>query len=69
MRSFIRISSFIRIASSRQSAILIKDEILKKAEFKEVILGYIGPIVGASVGPGTVICFTFGEEVTIEGNE
>lgn len=48
---------------------LLKDEIMKRAEFKEVILGYIGPIVGASVGPGTVIAFTFGEEVTIEGNE
>ena len=48
---------------------LLKDEILKRAEFKEVILGYIGPIVGASVGPGTVIAFTFGKEVTIEGNE
>ena len=48
---------------------LLRDEILKKAPFKEVIMGYIGPIVGASVGPGTVIAFTFGEEVTIEGNE
>lgn len=48
---------------------LMRDEILKKAPFKEVIMGYIGPIVGASVGPGTVICFTFGKEVTIEGAE
>lgn len=56
-------------ADCLDDAILLRDEILKKAEFKEVILGYIGPIVGASVGPGTVIAFTFGEEVTIEGNE
>ena len=48
---------------------LIRDEILKKAPFKEVVFGVIGPIVGASVGPGTVIAFTFGNEVTIEGNE
>ncbi len=49
--------------------ILLRDEILKRAEFKEVIIGYVGPIVGASVGPGTVIAFTFGKEVTIEGVE
>lgn len=56
-------------ADCLEDAILLRDEILKKAEYKEVILGYIGPIVGASVGPGTVIAFTFGEEVTVEGNE
>ncbi len=56
-------------ADCEEEAILLRDEILKLAPFKEVILGYIGPIVGASVGPGTVIGFTFGKEVTIEGNE
>ena len=56
-------------ADCEQDAMLLRDEILKRAPFKEVIFGYIGPIVGASVGPGTVIAFTFGKEVTIEGNE
>lgn len=56
-------------ADCEKDIILLRDEILKRAEFKEVIMGYIGPIVGASVGPGTVIAFTFGKEVTIEGNE
>ena len=56
-------------ADCEQDAVLLRDEILKKAEFKEVIFGLIGPIVGASVGPGTVIAFTFGKEVTLEGNE
>ena len=56
-------------ADCEEDAMLLRDEILKKAEFKEVIFGCIGPIVGASVGPGTVIAFTFGQEVTIEGNE
>ena len=44
-------------------------EILALAPFKNVVFGYIGPIVGASVGPGTIIAYTFGKEVTIEGNE
>lgn len=56
-------------ADCEADAILLRDEILKLADFKEVILGYIGPIVGASVGPGTVIGFVLGNEVTIEGNE
>jgi DegV family protein with EDD domain len=56
-------------ADCEADALLLRDEILKLADFKEVILGYIGPIVGASVGPGTVIGFVFGNEVTIEGNE
>ena len=60
---------YISHADCLDSALAIKDEILKKAEYKEVVLGYIGPIVGASVGPGTIIAFTFGNEVTIEGNE
>lgn len=49
--------------------IKLRDEILEKAPFKEVIIGTVGPIVGASVGPGTVIAFCYGTEVTIEGKE
>lgn len=48
---------------------LLKEEILKVAPFKKITVNYIGPIVGASVGPGTVIAFCCGTEVTIEGNE
>lgn len=47
----------------------LRDEILKIAPFKRVHIAVIGPIVGASVGPGTVIAFTFGGEVTIGGQE
>ena len=56
-------------ADCEEDALLLRDEILKRAPFKEVVLGCIGPIVGASVGPGTVISFSFGKEVVIEGNE
>ena len=48
---------------------LLKEEILKVAPFKKVTISTIGPIVGASVGPGTVIAFCRGKEVLIEGNE
>ena len=60
---------YISHADCEEDAIKLRDEILKIADFKEVKLGYIGPIVGAAVGPGTVIAFCYGKEVTIEGNE
>ncbi len=47
----------------------LRDEILKLADFKKVIIGVVGPIVGASVGPGTIIAYVAGKEVTIEGRE
>ena len=60
---------FISHADCLEDAELLKEEILKQAPFKKVTISTIGPIVGASVGPGTVIAFCLGEEVLIEGNE
>ena len=56
-------------ADCEADALHLKDEILALAPFKSVTIGVIGPIVGASVGPGTVIAFCYGTKVTIEGNE
>lgn len=56
-------------ADCQEDIELLKEEILKRAPFKKITVNAIGPIVGASVGPGTVIAFCFGKEVTIEGNE
>ena len=58
---------YISHADCEEAAMALKEEILKIAPFKNVITGVIGPIVGASVGPGTVIAFCYGKEVTIEG--
>ncbi len=60
---------FLTHADCLEDIELLRDEILKLAPFKNVIISTIGPIVGASVGPGTVICFCHGTEVMIEGNE
>ena len=60
---------FISHADCIEDAELLKEEILKIAPFKRVTVSTIGPIVGASVGPGTVIAFCRGKEVLIEGNE
>ncbi|MBO5892523.1 MAG: DegV family protein [Oscillospiraceae bacterium] len=60
---------FLTHADCAEEMELVKEEILKRAPFKKVTVNTIGPIVGASVGPGTVIAFCLGTEVTIEGNE
>lgn len=60
---------YISHADCIEDAESLRDEILQIAPFKNVHIGIIGPIVGASVGPGTVIAFCYGNEVTIEGRE
>ena len=60
---------FLTHADCLEDIELLKEEILKRAPFKNVVVSTIGPIVGASVGPGTVIAFCHGTEVMIEGNE
>lgn len=60
---------FISHADAPDTAEALRDEILKAVPFKNVHMGCIGPIVGASVGPGTVIAFCYGKEVTVEGRD
>ena len=60
---------YITHADCQEDAEALRDIILSVAPFKNVLMGTIGPIVGASVGPGTLIAFCFGKEVMIEGNE
>lgn len=60
---------YISHADDLEGAEQLRDVILSKAKFKDVYINTIGPIVGASVGPGTLIAFVFGKEVTIEGKD
>ena len=60
---------YISHADCLADAEAVRDEVLKVAPFKNVHIDTIRPIVGASVGPGTIIVFCFGKEVTIEGKE
>ena len=60
---------YISHADCEEEANKIKDAVLSVAPFKEVYMNTIAPIVGASVGPGTVIVYCYGKEVTIEGKE
>lgn len=60
---------YITHADALEDAEQLRDEILKIAPFKDCYINFIAPIVGASVGPGTIIAFGFGKEVTIEGGK
>ena len=58
---------YISHADDEESAIQLKDIIMEKIPFAGFNIGYIAPIVGSSVGPGTIIAFCRGKEVTIKG--
>lgn len=58
---------YISHADALASAEALRDEVLALVPFKDVFIHYIAPIVGASVGPGTIIAFCTGAEVTQEG--
>lgn len=58
---------YISHADALADAEAYRDEILKLVSFKDTYIGNIAPIVGASVGPGTIIAYFVGKEVTIEG--
>lgn len=60
---------YISHADNPQEAEALKNAILSRCAFKDIRIGTVGPIVGASVGPGTVAAFVYGKEVTIEGND
>lgn len=58
---------YISHADNEEGALQLRDLIMEKVPFKDCHIGYITPIVGSCVGPGTVIGFCYGTEVTIEG--
>lgn len=60
---------YISHADVLEGAEFIRDEVLKLANFRDVYINHMAPIVGASVGPGTINAYCVGNEVTILGDE
>lgn len=48
---------------------MLKELILREIPCKDVHVSYIGPIIGATVGPDTMAVLAFGEEVTFRAAE
>ncbi|MBQ3418050.1 MAG: DegV family protein [Ruminococcus sp.] len=58
---------YIAHADAQEEAEQIKRLVEEKIHPKEIYIGYIGPIIGASIGPEALAVFSFGKEVTFEG--
>ena len=58
---------YISHADNETQANALRDAILAEVPFNDSHIGYIGPIVGASVGPGTLSIYVVGKEVTVQG--
>lgn len=57
-------------SDSINDAVKLKEELLKKVNGGfDVNIGYIGPIVGASCGPGTIAVYYYGKKVTVNSGE
>lgn len=55
---------YIAHADCAEEAEEVKKMIEEQIPCKEIYVGYIGPIIGASIGPDAIAVFAFGKEVT-----
>lgn len=60
---------YISHGDDEESAIMLRDLAMEQIPFAGCHIGYIAPIVGSCVGPGTIIGFCYGKEVTIKGDD
>jgi hypothetical protein len=58
---------YISHADNEDGALQVKELVLERAPFADVHIDCITPIVGSCVGPGTIIAFCYGKEVTVQG--
>lgn len=56
---------YLEHADSIEDANFLKDELIKTINPKEVRVSMLGPIIGATTGPDTVMISFYGKEVTI----
>lgn len=57
---------FVVNADCAEEAEEIKKQLIEDVGCKDVVIGTVGPIIGASVGPGMFGIYFFGDEVTTE---
>lgn len=59
---------YVEHAEARQEDIdLVVSKIKEYCNFKEIVVQYLGPIIGCSTGPGTFGIYYFGKEETVSG--
>lgn len=59
---------YVEHADAKQEDIdLVVSKIKEMCNFKEIKVQYLGPIIGASTGPGTFGIYFYGKEITVIG--
>ena len=58
---------YISHADCLEDAEYLKAKLLESAKPADVVIGKVGPIIGASSGPGVIIMYVYGKEVTYVG--
>ena len=58
---------YISHGDDEEAAKFVKETVLSLAKPKDIVIGKIGPIIGASSGPGVLCVYCFGKEVTYVG--
>ena len=59
---------YVEHADAKQEDVdLVVAKIKEMCNFKEIVVQYLGPIIGCSTGPGTFGIYYFGKEVTVVG--
>lgn len=58
---------FVGHADCEDAAIELKELVEQEIKPAAVHMGYIGPIIGASVGPGTIVLYGKGKKVEMQG--
>lgn len=56
---------YIGHADTKEDADYLVEKIKAEINPKDVYVNYIGPVIGASVGPGAVVLYGFGKQVTL----
>lgn len=59
---------FVGHADCIEEVTTLKEMILKEIPCKGVYINYIGPVIGASTGPGTLGVYFYGKKVEVKGN-
>lgn len=56
---------YVGHADTREDADYLAKRVMEEIKPKDVYINYIGPVIGASVGPGSAVLYGFGKQVTL----
>lgn len=60
---------YVSHADCIEDAEFLKEHLMSELHPKDVYIDYLGPIIGSTTGPGTVVIYSYGKAVEILGEE